>query len=278
MSLAEVIQPEPVEAGLYRGAAQPTPTLRLFGGLVLAQAVVAAGRAMPPDRQVHSIQARFVRAGDSQRPVDYEVDVISAGRAFAVAQVTARQSGRILFVATVSAQRPGDPGPSHQDPKPEIADPRRLPSGVPLMVRMSPRDPEIYLRRFAGLDLRYVDDGARTRAGVPMPRQWWWRAETELPADPLVHQALLAYLTDFTVLGSTLRPHRLGFEDPLLQTASLDHVIWFHRPVRLDGWLLCDQASPSASGGRGLGTARVFTEDGLLVASVAQEGLLRYVS
>ncbi|MDQ7903716.1 thioesterase family protein [Phytohabitans sp. ZYX-F-186] len=273
-TVADLIEPEPCGPGLFRGTPQDTPSLRLFGGLVAAQAVVAAGRSLTGGKVVHSVHARFLRPGDSALPVEYAVEVVKDGRAFAAAQVTGRQRGRTLFSATVSAQVPEE-WPEHQDPMPDAGDPSRCPSGHPLMARMSPRDPELYRRRFAGLDLRYVDDGLRSAAGAPMPARWWWRVDPKLPDDPLLHQAMLAYLTDFTVLGAALRPHRAGFEDPALESASLDHVLWYLRPLRADGWLLCDQESPSAGGGRGLGVARVFAEDGRLVALVAQEGMLR---
>ena len=258
-ALLKLLDLEPLEVDLFRGASPETNLQRVFGGQVVGQALVAAGRTVEADRHVHSLHAYFLRPGDPTRPIIYEVDRSRDGRSFTTRRVVALQHGRQIFTMSASFQTPED-GIEHQLPMPSSPDPDELP------VIDGPE-----ARAWSSIDLRFVprsDDN-------PMGQQVWLRAAEPLPDDPLTHVCVLAYASDLTLLSSTIRPHDISRWDSNLQMASLDHAMWFHRPFRADEWLLYDQSSPAAAGGRGLASGRIFTSDGRLAASVVQEGLVR---
>jgi len=269
--LVELLDLEQIEDNLFRGKQPDTMMQRVFGGQVAAHALVAAVRTVEPKLVVHSMHSYFLRPGDTAVPIVYDVDPIRDGRSFSTRRVVARQHGRPIFYMTASFQVPED-GLGHQDRMPEVPDPdssRSLAEGVP----------EVLRREWAALDVRHAGD---SRPGGTLPNdvhpsqaRLWIRVAGRLSDEPLQHIAAFAYASDMTLLGSTLMPHGVQIQDPNLQSASLDHTIWFHRPFRADEWWLYDQVSPSASGGRGLAIGRVFTQDGTLVATVAQEGLIR---
>jgi acyl-CoA thioesterase-2 len=267
-SLMDLLDLERIEDDLFRGASPDTDVQRVFGGQVLGQALTAATATVEADRSVHSLHAYFLLPGDPAAPIVYEVDRSRTGRSFSTRRVVARQHGRNIFVMSASYQVP-ETGLDHADARPEAPDPESLPA--------IPREPaedgedalwNILYRRWTAFDIR------RVPATGPERRQVWLRTSAPLPDDPHLHTAVLAYVSDLTLLSTTLIRHRL-LPHKEVQIASLDHAIWFHRPARADEWLLYDQTSPSASGARGLAMGRLFTRDGVLVASVVQEGLLR---
>ena len=275
--LVELLDLETIDVNLFRGTQPDTRMQRVFGGQVAAQALVAGARTVEPPRSVHSLHSYFLRPGDTTVPIVYDVERIRDGRSFSTRRVVARQHGRAIYYMTLSFQVPED-GLSHQDVMPDVPTPANSPDLAELLSRRSPEAGE-WMREWSALDLRWVGD---SRAGGNIPAderpaqsRLWIKVGGLLDDDPLVHQAAFTYASDLTLLGSTLVPHGIDVGHPSIQSASLDHTIWFHRPLRADRWLLYDQASPSASGGRGLGIGRVFTEDGTLVATVAQEGLIR---
>ena len=267
-SLLDLLDLEQIEDDLFRGASPDTDVQRVFGGQVLGQALSAATHTVEPGRNVHSLHAYFLLPGDPAAPIVYEVDRSRSGRSFSTRRVVARQHGRSIFVMSASYQVPED-GLDHADAMPEAPDPDELPA-----IPDSPADDgedalwNILYRKWTAFDIRRVPDTG------PQRRQVWLRTSEPLPDDPQLHTAVLAYVSDLTLLSTTLIRHKL-LPHKEVQIASLDHAIWFHRPARLDDWLLYDQNSPSASGARGLATGRIFTRTGTLVATVVQEGLLR---
>jgi acyl-CoA thioesterase-2 len=264
----DLLDLEQIEDDLFRGASPDTDVQRVFGGQVLGQALTAATATVEADRSVHSLHAYFLLPGDPAAPIVYEVDRSRTGRSFSTRRVVARQHGRNIFVMSASYQIP-EVGLDHADARPEAPGPESLPAIPP-----EPADDgedalwNILYRRWTAFDIRRVPGTG------PERRQVWLRTSAALPDDPHLHTAVLAYVSDLTLLSTTLIRHRL-LPHKEVQIASLDHAIWFHRAARADEWLLYDQASPSASGARGLAMGRLFTRDGVLVATVVQEGLLR---
>jgi acyl-CoA thioesterase-2 len=284
-SLTEVVgllELEELDVGLYRGSQPEVSSMaRVFGGQVAAQALMAAQLTVPDDRSVHSLHIYFILGGDPSIPIVYDVERIRDGRSFTTRRVAARQHGAIIFYMTASFQV-HEPGWDHQDVMPEVPAPE---DSTPLIELINTRGQEgvdLWEQEWASFDLRYVGDNRAEddpqRELVPVCQRMWFRANGELPASPTIHNAAFTYISDFSLLGASLLPHGVFIGMPNVQAASLDHVIWFHHPMRVDQWLLYDQTSPSASGARGLSTARVFSQDGTLVATVAQEGLIRPVT
>lgn len=275
--LLELLDLEDLDVDLYRGRQPRTSRQRVFGGQVAGQALLAAIRSADPAFAVHSLHSYFLRPGDTGVPIIYEVERIRDGRSFLSRRVVALQHGRPIYYQTSNFQRPED-GFDHQDVMPEVAGPDQ---GLPLADLIGSRGAEHaeeWRREWAALDIRHL--GTSTHGLPPDDRhparaRLWVRVDGELPDDPAVQQAAFTYATDLTLLGVTLVPHGRHLASPDLQAASLDHTVWFHRPLRADRWWLYDQVSPSASGGRGLALAQVYAEDGTLVATVAQEGLVR---
>jgi acyl-CoA thioesterase-2 len=275
--LMALLDLEVIEDNLFRGRQPATLLQRVFGGQVAAQALAAANHTVPDRYQVHSLHSYFLRPGDTAVPIVYDVEGVREGRSFATRRVIARQHGRPIFAMTLNFQVP-EPGLDHQDPMPDVPAPEDCPS----LAEASPssgRDTEEWEREWAALEVRHAGHSG-TGGGIVDPSvagraRLWIRVNGTLPEDHLSHLAAFTYSSDMTLLGATLVPHDLYIGSPGMQAASLDHTIWFHRPFRADEWWLYDQVTPSASGGRGLAMARVFSQDGRLVASVAQEGLIR---
>ncbi len=264
-------------ARVFQGRSQPMPHGRVFGGQVLAQCVVAAGRTVDvgAERRIHSLHGYFLRPGDSDQPIQFSVENMRDGGSFSARRVHAMQGGRIML-SMISSFQDADVGLDHQDDAPDAPDPDDLPPDADVLARLDDPVSRRFARRGA-IDLRHVDGHIWGRpAPTDDPRQRvWLRATSTLPDDPLVHAAVLAYSSDYSLLESILRRHGLAWGDPRLRVASLDHAMWFHRPPRADEWVLYVQHSPSAQSGRGLGVGRMFTRDGTLVASVGQEGMVR---
>lgn len=272
--LLDLLDLEVIEDNLFRGRQPDTTMQRVFGGQVLAQSLVAAVRTVAPTLACHSLHSYFLRPGDTKVPIIYDVEQIRDGRSFSTRRVAARQHGRPIFFLTANFQVP-ERGLEHQDDMPEVASPQEC---LPRSELHAERGAD-WLREWAALDVRQIgssgDGAGSASAAHPAWSRWWIKASAELPDDPVTQLAAFTYASDMTLLSAALVPHGRLVDSEDLQVASLDHSIWFHRPFRADRWWLYDQVSPAASGGRGLAMARVFTQDGQLVASVAQEGLIR---
>jgi len=273
--LVALLDLETIEVNRFRGHNPDERGVRIFGGQVAGQALVAAGRTVPADRLVHSLHAYFLRPGDPKAPVLYEVDRIRDGRSFTTRRTVAIQHGEAIFHLSASFHA-GEEGPEHQDPMPPAPDPESLPTFkerfAPYAERMG-----LWYTRPRPIDTRYTEPPNRAKDPRPPRQQVWFRADGTLPDDPLLHACVLAYASDMSLLDSVLLPHGISWDDGNFMGASLDHAMWFHRPFRVDGWLLYDQASPSACGARGLGQGTIFDADGRLVVSVVQEGLVRRI-
>ena len=276
--LVELLDLETIDLNLFRGRQPDTMLQRVFGGQVAAQALVAGARTVEASLGVHSLHSYFLRPGDTAVPIVYDVERIRDGRSFSTRRIMARQHGRPIYLMTASFQKPED-GYDHQDVMPEVPSPADSMDMREIVERRAPDDAEGWMREWAALEMRPAGDsrpgGRLPNDEHPAQARLWIRINGALDDDELTHRAALTYLSDLTLLSSSLVPHGVSIGSPKVQAASLDHSIWFHRPFRADAWMLYDQVSPSASGGRGLAFGRVFTEDGRLVASVAQEGLIR---
>jgi acyl-CoA thioesterase II len=274
--LIALLDLERIEDDIYRGVSPPMSSTRVFGGQVAGQALVAAGRTVPGEREVHSLHAYFIRAGDPRVPIVYQVDRVRDGRSFATRRVTAIQHGKAIFTLSASFQSPQE-GVEHANLMPEVPGPEEL---APLRDRMRGFEERFGPRAVEPrpIDIRYVNDPpwiARESGERSTRSQVWMRADGVLPDLPLLHVCVLAYASDMTLLDSMLARHGLAFGLDRVLLASLDHAMWFHRPARADEWVLYDTESPSAAGSRGLATGRFFAQDGTLLATVVQEGLLR---
>jgi acyl-CoA thioesterase-2 len=279
----ELLDIETLDTDLFRGSSPDTDRQRVFGGQVAAQALIAAIRTVDEGLDVHSMHAYFLRPGDTTIPIIYDAERIRDGRSFETRRVVARQHGHPIFYLTANFQRPED-GFEHQDAMPEVPGPEEGLTFAQIAELRSgdKRSAADLAKEWAALDTRYLGNTAfpgRTHLADdserPARAQLWVRVNGDLGDDPVLHVAAFTYASDLTLLGATLVPHDVQIWSRELMPASLDHTIWFHRPFRADRWWLYDQWSPSASGSRGLSLARVFTEDGTLVATVAQEGLIR---
>jgi acyl-CoA thioesterase-2 len=276
----DILDLEPLEVNLFRGRSPQERWQRVFGGQVIGQALVAACRTVEEvaQRPPHSLHAYFLLGGDPKVPIIYEVDRIRDGRSFTTRRVVAIQHGRAIFTMAVSFHR-DEPGLSHQAPMPDVPRPDELPSEAEIRERILPRMPEPvrrYYERERPIELRPVEYGRYLGETVADGRfNVWIRATGRLPDEPAIHQCVLAYASDMTLLDAALIPHGRSVFDKEIMAASLDHALWFHRPFRADDWLLYAQDSPSLSGARGFSRGLIFAQDGTLVASVAQEGLLR---
>ncbi|MDN3022686.1 acyl-CoA thioesterase II [Streptomyces sp. S.PB5] len=281
--LLDLLDLEQIEENIFRGRSRPAIVPRVFGGQVAAQALVAAGRTVPEDRLAHSLHAYFLRTGDPGAPIVYTVDRMNDGRSFTARRVVAVQHGQPIFALSASFQK-YEEGFDHQAPMPVSPDPATLPTSEERIRgydHIAPDVREKFLEAREAIDLRYVDEPPYGKFGEPRePRsQVWFRTNGKLGGaadEPLLHVVLATYVSDMTLLDSILLAHgRGGWAVNDVVGASLDHAMWFHRPFRADEWLLYDQESPSAYGGRGLGQARIYTQDGRLAVSVVQEGVVR---
>ncbi len=273
--LVELLDLESLDLDLFRGRQPETDRQRVFGGQVAAQALIAGVRTTEPDLHVHSLHSYFLRPGDTAVPIIYDVERLRDGRSFSTRRIVARQHGHPIYFMTANFQRTED-GFHHQDAMPAVDGPE---AGLRWDDLARERGAtENFLKEWSALDVRYLGNSAYNLTddpSRPARAQLWIRVNGRLSDVPVEHLAAFTYASDMTLLGATLVPHGVTIGDPRLQPASLDHAIWFHRPFRADEWWLYDQWSPSAQGARGLALARVFTEDGTLVATVAQEGLIR---
>lgn len=265
---------------LFRGQSQKQPHGRVFGGQVLAQGVVASGRTVRAveggaDRRLHSLHAYFMRPGDDTQPITFSVERMRDGRSFSTRRVHAIQHGKPILSMSCSFQTP-DRGLDHQDTAPDAPDPTTVPSLAEVFAGIDHPGAR-HLAEARAIEQRHVEGNlfVTPAAEHVADQRVWMRAIGELPDDPLVHEAVLAYASDYSLLESILRRHGRTWTGSGLRAASLDHAMWFHRPARADDWVLYAQHSPSAQGGRGLGIGRMFTADGTLVATVAQEGMVR---
>jgi acyl-CoA thioesterase-2 len=275
-SLVELLDLEPIEVNIFRGVSPDESRQRVFGGQVAGQALVAAARTIgEPSRMVHSLHAYFLRPGDPNVPILYEVDRIRDGRSFSTRRVVAIQHGRAIFNLQASFHD-DEPGPDHQVTMPAgLPDAESLPDFRTRMAPYRERMGEWYDRP-RPIDVRYIGDDPFSRQGNPATSQdVWLRAAGQLSDDPLLHACILTYASDMTLLDTTVLPFGLSWESPGMQMASLDHAMWFHRPFRADEWLLYTQHAVSTATARGLATGGIFTADGRLAVSVVQEGLIR---
>jgi len=277
-TLIETLDLERLEVNLFRGLSPQVGWQRVFGGQVIGQALVAAQRTVDPGRPVHSLHCYFLRAGDPEVPIIYEVDPIRDGGSFTTRRVVAIQHGQAIFSMSASFQV-AEPGLDHFMPMPDTPRPDSLPTEKQLAEQYLDRAPEgvrRYWLRQRPIELRPVDLTHYISGERLEPRQKvWFRATAPLPDDPAVHACVLAYASDMTLIDTALFAHGRSVFDSGLQIASLDHALWFHRAVRLEDWHLYVQDSPSAAGARGFTRGSIYAPDGRLVASVAQEGLIR---
>lgn len=276
--LLALLDLEPLEVNIYRGKNRDLGSGRVFGGQVFAQALVAARRTVDGPREAHSVHGYFILPGDLAAPIVYFVDRLRDGKSFTTRQVTAIQHGRAIFNLSASFHGQED-GPAHQSEMPPVPDPESLTNELDLIRGVAERIPEPLrhiLTQDRPIDLRPVDPVDPFHPSPQPPcRSVWFRTIGPLPDDPLTHQAVLAYASDYRLLTTALQPHGLSFGSSGLQLASLDHALWLHRPFRADEWLLYAMDSPVAAGARGFTRGAIYTRKGALVASVAQEGLIR---
>jgi acyl-CoA thioesterase-2 len=277
--LVTLLALEKIEENLFRGQSQDLGWGTVFGGQVLGQALSAAVQTVPRDREVHSLHAYFLLPGDVMKPIVYEVDRIRDGGSFTTRRIVAIQSGHAIFNMAASFQK-SEEGFEHQDPMPDAPPPEAVPTDQERYAHAAARVPKKIVERFAGeqpFEMRSVDapDDPIQPSPLPPHRRVWLKTTGQLPDDPALHRYLLAYASDHAFLATALFPHGVTFLSGAVQIASLDHVMWFHAPFRVDDWLLHVIDSPAARGSRGLVRGRVFTREGRLVASTAQEGMLR---
>jgi acyl-CoA thioesterase-2 len=275
--LLSILDLEPLEHNLFRGLSPQVGWQRVFGGQVIGQALVAANRTVE-GRPAHSLHAYFLRAGDPAVPIIYEVDRIRDGGSFSTRRVVAIQHGHAIFSMAASFHKQEE-GLEHQMSMPDVPPPEDLPSEAELKQRLVDRLPEpvrAYWQHERPIEIRPVDLSRYLSPGTRAPsQQVWIRATGDLGDDVALHQCVLAYASDFTLLDTALIAHGRFVFDPTLMLASLDHAVWFHEPFRADDWLLYAQDSPSSGAGRAFCRGTLFTRDGRLVASTAQEGLVR---
>jgi acyl-CoA thioesterase-2 len=261
---------------IFTGPSQWQPGGRVFGGQVLAQAVIAATRTIPDDRHIHSMHGYFLRPGDVDLPITFSVDRIHDGRSFTTRRTQAFQQG-VPILSMIASFQTDDSGLDHQSPLPDdIPEPESLPSSVESLAGIDHPVAKAWAHG-RPFDIRHVEGPIWFSVdGEPSAHQAVWvKAIGELPDDPNLHRAALAYLSDYTLLEPILRAHGLPWVTPGLKIASLDHAMWWHRFGRVDQWLLYIQEAPNAIGGRGLSLGRIYSRDGALLSSVAQEGTIR---
>lgn len=277
--LLNLLDLETVGVDCFAGTSPATGWKRVFGGQVVAQALVAALRTVDDGRPVHSLHGYFLRPGDPAEKILYEVGRFRDGKSFTTRGVLARQRGEIIFSMSASFHAV-ETGMEHQLPMPKVRPPEELPADEELL-RGNGRNITLtmqnYLARDRPIELRPTDPEAYAspKPGREARRDIWFKSKFPLPDDAAIHQAVFAYASDLTIIETALVPHGRNLFDPQLMMASLDHAIWYHRPFRADQWLLYVQDSPTSASGRGYNRGLVFTRDGSLVASVTQEALMR---
>jgi len=259
--LIRLLELEPLEHNIYRGLNRDIGTGRVFGGQVFAQALAAAKKTVEDGREAHSVHGYFLREGDTRAPIVYFVDRPRDGRSFTSRRVTAIQHGEAIFHLSASFHLM-EPGMDHQVGMPEVPMPEELEDELDVIRANADKYPD-------ALRAIVTQDAAGAKRLV------WFKLRERIPDSPILHQATLAYASDYGFLPTALQPHGVSWRDPRLVIASLDHTLWLHRPFRADEWLLYVNDAPTAFGARGFVRGQVFTRDGLLVASAAQEGLIR---
>jgi acyl-CoA thioesterase-2 len=279
--LIDVLTLDDDGAGRFVGRTHDLGRARAYGGLVVAQAL-GAGMLTVPDRLPHSLHAYFLSPGDANAEVSYEVEPVREGRSITMRRVQALQNGRAILAMMISFHE-AEPGLDHQDRMPDVPSPDDCPSDAEMarryFDRLAPDDPRRRAAKQAQLfEMRHVYPGGFFGGGEPRPHNaFWFRAVKPLPDVALLQYCALAYASDFGPMATALLPHGKAPVDDDIRLTSIDHALWFHRPIRMDDWLLYDLVTPSGQGGRGLSFGRIFTRDGRLVASAAQEGIMRQV-
>ena len=277
-TLLSTLDLEPIEVNLFRGTSPKVGWQRVFGGQVIGQALVAAQRTVEAERKVHSLHGYFMRPGDPENPIIYEVDRIRDGGSFTTRRVVAIQHGHAIFSMSASFQIE-ESGLDHAIDMPDVPRPEQLASEKELaeqFIDHAPENVRKYWQRERPIELRPTDLTHYISGKKLPPRQHvWFRATGPLPENPAIQAAVLAYASDMTLLDTSLYAHGRAVFDPALQVASLDHAMWFHRPINMEKWHLYTQDSPNSSGARGFTRGSIYSEDGELVASAAQEGLIR---
>ncbi len=271
--LLALLDLEPQGNDVFAGTSPQGAPDRLYGGQPLGQSLIAAARTIATEdaRPAHSLHAYFLRWGSNQLPIFYEVERLRDGGSFSARRVVARQADKPIFMCTLSFHR-SDVGYDHQTDMPTAPAPEGLPSFAELQAHEPGDD-----HPMRGIEMRPVAGRAYVSDAADAPPHLWMRSLGNIPDDAILHQAIIAYMSDSTLLSEALRPHDLSWHDPRVQTASLDHALWFHRGARVDDWLLYIQDSPSAANGRGFCRGSFYTRNGDHAASVAQEGLVRKV-
>lgn len=276
--LTDLLRLERLEDNLFRGASRDIGTRYVFGGQVVGQSLSAAQQTVDPERTVHSLHAYFLRAGDISAPIVYDVDRTRDGNSFSARRVTAIQHGKPILVFAASFQKP-ETGAEHQLPMPEVPAPEDLPDPEPLSpetMAQLPAKLQRWLTRRGPFEFRHVSPRDELKPSKRPPcQQVWFRLAGRIGDDAAQHRALLAYASDFHLIGTTTFPHGISYLQPNVQMASLDHAMWFHRPFRIDDWLLYACDSPSAQSARGLARGMIYDGKGVLIASTAQEGMIR---
>ena len=276
--LLSILDLEQLEDNLFQGRSLHVGWQRVFGGQVIGQALVAGGRTVDPEREAHSLHCYFMRPGDPDIPILYDVDRIRDGKSFSTRRIVARQNRRAIFSMEASFQI-REAGLEHQLSMPDAPDPETLPSEAELkalFLKSAPPAVRAYWERERPIELRPIDLSGYLKRDMALPAQMvWLRATGPLPDEPALHRCILAYASDMTLLDTALFAHRRWVFDADMQVASLDHALWFHRPFRFDEWVLYVEDSPSASGARGFTRGSLFSRDGQLIASATQEGLIR---
>ncbi len=275
--LIKLLAVKPLETNVFIGQSQDLGFRSVFGGQVLGQSLMAACKTVE-NRPIHSLHAYFLRPGLATEPIFYEVDQIRSGRSFSTRRVVAKQGGMAIFNMSASFQAVEE-GFTHQGQVPSIPGPDGLPSELELARKVKHKIPEHLREKFTcdrPIEIRNIDPiNPFNPHKRPAKKYSWLKAIHDVPDDPIINAALLSYASDFGLATTALLPHGESFFSPNLQVASLDHAMWFHRAAKVDQWLLYEKDAPSASGGRGFNRGQIFTADGILVASVAQEGLIR---
>ncbi|RJT19637.1 acyl-CoA thioesterase II [Buttiauxella izardii] len=277
-NLLALLNLEKIEEGIFRGQSEDLGLRQVFGGQVVGQALYAAKETVPVDRLVHSFHSYFLRPGDSQKPIVYDVETLRDGNSFSARRVAAIQNGKPIFYMTASFQAP-EPGFEHQKTMPAAPAPENLKSETEIAMAFEKLLPQTLKEKFLcekPLEIRPVVFHNPMQGHVDEPtRQVWIKANGQMPDDLHVHQYLLGYASDFNFLPVALQPHGVGFLEPGMQVATIDHSMWFHRPFDMNDWLLYSVESTSASSARGFVRGEFYSRDGVLVASTVQEGVMR---
>jgi acyl-CoA thioesterase-2 len=277
-NLLALLNLEKIEEGIFRGQSEDLGLRQVFGGQVVGQALYAAKETVPAERLVHSFHSYFLRPGDSQKPIVYDVETLRDGNSFSARRVAAIQNGKPIFYMTASFQAP-EPGFEHQKTMPAAPAPENLKSETEIAMAFEKLLPQTLKEKFLcekPLEIRPVVFHNPMQGHVDEPvRQVWIRANGKMPADLRVHQHLLGYASDFNFLPTALQPHGVGFLEPGVQIATIDHSMWFHRPFDMNDWLLYSVESTSASSARGFVRGEFYSREGMLVASTVQEGVMR---